>query len=123
MMKHAIAEAKKNGLDDALSMLVEIQDVIVKLSGDVKDEKIVRQEQFVKEVEKIKPYNEIIDELNLAADLAREEQKVSHIGGIATFLSEWSRKDTGFARTIQKENMMVTLSNRCLDPAILTKEV
>ncbi|MBS3147709.1 ATP-dependent DNA helicase [Candidatus Woesearchaeota archaeon] len=123
MMKHAIAEAKKNGLDDALSMLVEIQDVIVKLSGDVKDEKIVRQEQFVKEVEKIKPYAEIIDELNLAADMAREEQKVSHIGGVATFLNEWSRKDTGFARTIQKENMMVTLSNRCLDPAILTKEV
>src|SRR3989344_1636588 len=72
MMKHAIQEAKKYNLDDALSILVEMQEVLNKLGASMRDEKLIRQEEFMNEIKKIKPYDELYQELILSADLARE---------------------------------------------------
>ncbi|HLC32284.1 MAG TPA: ATP-dependent DNA helicase [Candidatus Nanoarchaeia archaeon] len=122
-MKLAIQESKKYSQDDVLSCLVEIQDILSNLSANVKEDKLVKQEQFNSAVGKIKDYDELLDELEAAAELVREDQRISHIGAVAHFLSEWKRPDKGFARVISKNNFDVSLSNRCLDPALLTKQV
>lgn len=122
-MKLAIQEAKKNNMEDTITCLVEIQEAINKLSENLKEDKLVKQEQFTELLNKYKPYDEITAELELAAQMIREDQKVSHIGSVAKFLENWRTGGEGFARIINRKDMIITLSNRCLDPAILTKEV
>lgn len=124
MMRLAIQEAKKHSLD-IMSELVEVQDVLNRLGAGLKEggEKLVRVHQFVNELKKIKPVDELTAEFELAADVVREEQKRSHIASVASFLREWQREGDGFARIISRQGMMVTLSNRCLDPALLTRPV
>jgi len=122
-MKQAIQEAKKHNIEEAVTDLVEIQEVLNKLGENLKEEKLVKKEQFTDPLKKFKPYDEIVAELELAAEMVREEQKISHIGGVAKFLEEWKADSTGSARIISRKDMFVTLSIRCLDPAILTKDV
>ncbi len=122
-MKLAIQEAKKHHADDALVILVEIQEVLNKLSENVKEERLAKREQFFDPLNKFKPYDEIVAELDLAAEMVRDEQKVSHIGSVVKFLEAWKNDETGFARIISRKDMFVTLSIRCLDPAFATKEV
>ena len=123
LMKLAIQEAKKHQLDDTVLVLVEIQDILNKLGDNLKDEKLIKKEQFFEPLNRFKPYDEIVAELELAADMVRDAQKTSHIGSIAKFLEEWKADSSGSARIISRKEMFVTLSIRCLDPAILTKEV
>jgi len=123
VMKLAIQEAKKYLQDDVLSSLVEIQDILNNLSANVKEDKLVKQEQFTSAVTKIKDYEELVEEFEVVAEMVREDQRNSHIGSVAHFLSEWKRPDKGFARVISRDDLVVSLSNRCLDPALLTKDV
>ncbi len=120
-MRFAIQEAKKYNID--VACLVEIQEALNKLSANVAEERLVKKEQFTEPLSRFKPYDEIVAELELAADMVRNEKRTSHIGAVAKFLQEWDNQEGGFARIISKKDMLVTLSNRCLDPAILTKEV
>lgn len=122
-MKLAVQEAKKHHLDDALSLLVEIQEVLNKLSENLKEENLVKRELFFEPLNKFKKYDEIIAELELSAEEVRAEQKVSHIGSVARFLEAWKHDGAGFARFISRREMFVTLSIRCLDPALATKAV
>src|SRR3990172_7850646 len=73
LMKLAVQEAKKHHLDDALSLLVEVQDVLNKLSANLKEERLVKRELFFEPLNKFKPYDEIIAELELAAEMIRGE--------------------------------------------------
>ncbi len=123
LMKLAVQEAKKNHLDDALSLLVEIQDILNKLSANLKEERLVKRDLFFEPLNKFRKYDEIVAELDLAAEMVRAEQKTSHIGSVARFLEAWKNDDVGFARIISRKDMFVTLSIRCLDPALATKEV
>ena len=123
VMKLAIQEAKKYGLDNILSYLVEIQDVLNQLSATIREDKLIKQEQFTTPVAKIKEYEELVEEFSTLAEVVRRKQRTSHIGSVAHFLEEWKRKDKGFARVISKDEFGISLSNRCLDPALLTKEV
>lgn len=123
VMKLAIQEAKKYSQDDVLGSLVEIQDVLNNLSAHVKEDKLVKQDQFSSAIGKIKNFDELVEELEVAAEMIREDQRTSHIGSVAHFLSEWKRPDKGFARVISKDDLVISLSNRCLDPALLTKNV
>ncbi len=122
LMRLSVKEAKKYSIDDVIPSLVEIQDALNKLSS-AKDEQLVKKDQFIDLLQKFKPYNEIVAELELASEVVKENQKVSQIGRVAKFLVEWQRGDEGFARIISKNDMLVTLSVRCLDPSILTREV
>lgn len=118
----AVQEAKKHNLE-VLSSLVEIQEVLNRMSERAKEERLVRKEEFVRLVERVKPFREVIAELGLAAEMVREEQKTSHIGSVAKFLEEWQQSGDGFARLVRKDDRGVTLVLRCLDPALMTKEV
>jgi len=124
MMRLAVQEAKKYQIE-IVTDLVEIQDVLNKLSDrlDNNMERLVRKESLFEPLENIKPVDELIAELEFAADVVRNEKKSSHIGSIAHFLQEWKNDDEGFARYISRKNDMVILTYRCLDPSVVTKYV
>ncbi|MEM3153964.1 MAG: ATP-dependent DNA helicase [Candidatus Woesearchaeota archaeon] len=123
LIKQAIQEAKKHNIEEAVADLAEIQEVLNKLSENVKEEKLVKKEQFIELLQKFRPYDEIITELELAAEMVRRAQKISHIGSVVKFLEEWKVESSGSARIISRKDMFVMLSIRCLDPALLTKDV
>ncbi len=120
-MRLAIQEAKKHNIE--VTSLVEIQEVLNKLSVNVQEERLVKRESFFEPLNRFRPFDEIVAELELSAEMVRAEKKTSHIGSVAAFLKEWNSADDGLARIISKKDMLVMLSNRCLDPALLTKEV
>lgn len=122
-IKHAIGEAKKHGLDDVISLLVEINDVLLRLAANVKEERLCREDELVKALERVKPYEEIIGELEVAGEIVRKDERASSIGAVAKFLADWRGESGGFARIVSRTDFSTTLSNRCLDPAILTKAV
>ncbi len=122
-LRLAQGEAKKHGLDDIHSLLVELNDVIVKLGANVRDERLCKEEDLVKALEKVKPFEEWIGELEVAGEMVREDDKSSHIGAVSDFLIGWRGGTAGFARIVSKKDFTTTISNRCLDPALLTKKV
>ncbi len=122
VLRLAVQEAKKSNLD-VIPSLVEVQDVLNKLSADIKEERLVKREQFWEPLKKFKVYDELVAELELAAEMVRVEKRSSFIGSVAKFLDEWKFSDDAFARYVAKDDLLVTLSNRCLDPAVLTKDV
>jgi len=123
-MKLAIAEAKKLN-SEVISNLVEIQEVLNVLSERLSDggERLVREKEFVDLIEKFKKFDVVVEELAVAAEEVRSSEKVSHIGSVAKFLQEWKGKGEGFASIMSRNDMLIMLSNRCLDPSILTKDV
>ncbi|HYD03685.1 MAG TPA: ATP-dependent DNA helicase [Alphaproteobacteria bacterium] len=91
-------------------------------------EKYITKNEFIDKVESIKDYTELISELLFIADSIREDQHMSYIGSVGTFLQTWLNEDTGFTRILTstklKDNTeIITLSYRCLDPSIIVAPV
>lgn len=125
IIKRALKEAKKYDFDDLAVLLLELEALLYRMAQDlvVNDEKLVNKEFFIKEVEKIKNYDALVNELRAAAETARENQKVSSIGWVASFLEAWPDGDIGFSRILSKYESSVVLVHRCLDPSIATKDI
>ncbi len=129
VIKKAIKEAKKYGYDETTHMLSRIQDLIVDLSSDldIGKEKIVNKERFIEGIEKIKNYDELIEDLEFVGDTIRTSQKQSSVGAVAKFLQIWKGPDKGFARMINivnsKREPITVISYRCLDPSLSSKEI
>jgi len=121
-LRLAVQEAKKHNLE-VIPSLVEIQDVLNKLSDNVKDDKLVREDDFVSPIKNFKDFDELIEELEVAASVVRDEERSSHIGHVAHFLEKWRGSGPGFARILKRDGLLLNLSNRCLDPSLLSKEV
>ncbi|MBT3297800.1 ATP-dependent DNA helicase [archaeon] len=90
-------------------------------------EKLIRRDTFISEVKLITDYDELIEELNSAADEVRKKQKRSQLGGIASFLDAWQGSDDGFIRIISqnegKYGKFISLQYSCLDPSLVSKNV
>ena len=127
MIRRAIKEAKKFHLESILSFLVELQEVLLNLADPIKNEgeRLIKREDFMERIQKFSDYEQLIDDLDALADEVRKKQRVSSLGSIATFLEGWQGADEGFSRilTRAKEGPIITLSHRCLDPSVVTKEV
>ncbi|MEA2036580.1 MAG: ATP-dependent DNA helicase [Nanoarchaeota archaeon] len=78
-------------------------------------------------ISKIEDYDEAISELSFAGDEIREKQKQSYVGSVGSFLEAWEGEDRGFARILSMKmgsrEPYLTLSYKCLDPSLITKEV
>ncbi|RMD58636.1 ATP-dependent DNA helicase [Candidatus Woesearchaeota archaeon] len=122
VIRLAIQEAKKYVLDDIIPSLAELQDVLNVLSNG-KNERLVGKDEFIKGVNRSRPYDQLISELRLASEVVKENQQASHLSSIANFLEEWKSAEKGFARILSQDDLLTTLSLRCLDPALLTREV
>lgn len=130
VIKRAIAEAKKFALNHIIPSLVAVQDVINDFSSGMKkgEERLVKKDLFLEQINQFKDYDDIIAELELAAIQIRENQKNSYLGSIAHFLERWKEQDDGFVRIIslielKNKEQLVSLSYRCLDPSIVAADV
>jgi len=125
IVKSAIKEAKKYGFDDYVMPLYELESVLTRFAKDLNnsDAQLVTKEKFMAEVNKIKNYAELIEDFTVAGDAVLEEQKRSALSSIAFFLDIWPQGDSGFCRSISKQDNNILLNSRCLDPSIATKEV
>ena len=130
-IRRAIKEAKKFAFTTEVEYVVCVMDAINVLSQKMFDgqEILVRKETFIDLVEKAakKPLSEITAELELCAEFIRRKQQKSRVGGIANFLALWQGGDKGFARILSVAKIgretLTTLSYKCLDPSIVSKEV
>ncbi len=131
MLRNAIIEAKKFHYDGLIEWLQQINDILTKLADfDEKSrdkEKTITKEQFVRNVNMVIEYDELINELELAADEIRKKQRRSYLGGISSFLEAWQGDDDGFVRYITEQQSqygpLITLRYSCLDPSIVTADI
>lgn len=125
VIQRAIKEAKKFDFEELVMPLFELNAVLTRLSEGMKDgdEKLASKEQFVAEINRIKNYAELIEDLTLAGDAVLEEQKRSALTSIAAFLDTWPNGDIGFCRSINKKDGNILINHRCLDPSLSTKDV
>jgi DNA excision repair protein ERCC-2 len=130
MLKNAILESKKFGYGGLIKWLQEINKTIndlAKFEDKWNREKLIKKDDFSKKVNQVYDYDELINQLELAADEVRKKQRKSYLGGVSTFLGSWKGEDEGFVRVItQRESKygpITTLSYSCLDPSIVTKDI
>lgn len=127
LLKRAASEAKKYGYMNMLTVIEKMMLILSKLIPDRVDEAIVSREQFVNELNQITDYQEFMKESYRISDNIREEQKTSFMGSLANFMDAWLGGDNGFVRIINKRRGYnednITLSYRCLDPSIVSREV
>ena len=130
MVERAMKEAVKFGFKEAFESLKILNEILFELSNDLnfnREEKSVRRESFTDLLNKNFSYDGLISGLEFAGDEIRAQQKQSYIGSIAKFLEAWLGSDIGFARIMSKieagKKEIATLSYRCLDPSLLTREV
>ena len=129
-IKRAISEARKYKYEETAQMLNFLMDTLVDLSNPFgsKGEEIVKKETFSGLIAREIDISQLADDLEYIADEIREKQKQSYIGSVASFLYNWLKQpEEGFARIISVNNFkgekMVELSNNCLDPSVLSREI
>jgi len=129
MLKRALNEAKKLEDEKAVDRLVRIQDILNEWSQGMKDgdEKLVKRDEFVKEIDKLGDYDVISADFAMAAQQVLEKERQTSIGGVTEFLESWKGGDAGYARILAqkqtKRESVIALSYRCLDPSLVSQSV
>ncbi len=129
MLKNAVMEAKKFGYHGLISWLQDLTRVVNELGNFVGNdkEKLLKKKDLVDKINLFVEYDELINQLELAADEVRKKQRKSFLGGISYFLDEWNKEDLFFTKTVSekegKYGTLTILSHLCLDPSVVTKEV
>ncbi|MFH2028731.1 MAG: ATP-dependent DNA helicase [Nanoarchaeota archaeon] len=94
---------------------------------DRNQEKLVTKDDFINRIKRAYDYDELITSLAFAGEEIRGKQKKSNMATVAFFLEFWPEEAEGFARIISKrygaKELITELSNRCLDPSHITKDV
>lgn len=125
ILKRAIKESKKYRLDEASVFLTGLEAILCDISESLETgkERLVAREEFIDRVVGLGEYKTIVSQLNVAADIVREQQRISTIGWVAGFLEAWPSGDDGFCRILSKDESAISLVYRCLDPALASKDV
>ncbi|HLC46706.1 MAG TPA: ATP-dependent DNA helicase [Candidatus Nanoarchaeia archaeon] len=129
MLKRAMSEANKAGMHEHEEKLRKLLEIFDDIGGDLVPgkEMSVKKHVIVQKVGEISYYEDLIEDLREAADVVRSSKNNSFMGGVADFLAAWLGEDEGFARimacTPGSRESFLTLSYRCLDPSLITKEV
>lgn len=127
MLSRGIAEAKKFKYEEAMQILLGINDLLNELTNFQEEEKYITKDAFVQGIKNIKDYGDLVADLSFIADAIREEQQRSYIGSIVDFLERWMGGEEGFTRIASKQQVLKDLikmiSYRCLDPSLSTKNV
>jgi DNA excision repair protein ERCC-2 len=122
ILERAITEAKKVDRAELVPLLENILAGLGHLIGQQQEMKI-RKEQFMEMVTMTHGYEDAVEEL---VDLGQEiqvESKRSFLLSVGRFLGAWQGENEGYCRILSKNEKNVVLTYRCLDPALLTKEV
>ncbi|MFQ5475291.1 MAG: ATP-dependent DNA helicase, partial [Candidatus Nanoarchaeia archaeon] len=129
VVKRSIKEAEKYELEDALMKLKEIESILHELSENVGlgEEMLLKKDDFISRIEEIGDYDELIEDIENAADIVREKEKQSAMKSISRFLEMWKGCDEAHVRFVSKRQShkgdVVVIHYHCLDPSIQTKNV
>ncbi len=129
MLRNASQEAQRFGYKGIILWLHDLNAILTKLAGfsEREREKSVPKEEFMNAIKKIVSYDELINQVDIAADEIRKKQRRSYLGGISSFLKSWKGEDEGYARILSERQGMhgpiITLSYSCLDPSIITRDI
>ncbi|MFW6014619.1 MAG: ATP-dependent DNA helicase [Candidatus Nanoarchaeia archaeon] len=130
IIKRAISEARKFKYEETIQMLNMLMDILVELTSHLRNrgEDIVKKQTFSDLIGREIDISQLADDLEYIADEIREKQKQSYIGSVASFLYNWlEQPEEGFARIISISNFkgerITELSNNCLDPSVLSREI
>lgn len=123
ILDNAIRESKKFNLDYEKE-LENIKEKLNNLSRKIslaENEVLIKKEDF-----QINP--QLATDFELSAKMVREEQKKSFIGSVANFLKSWEGQDYGFLRILSRSftrfgKPFFSINYKCLDPAIIFKEI
>ncbi|MGM5482305.1 MAG: ATP-dependent DNA helicase [Nanobdellota archaeon] len=128
-IKRAIKEARRYGFNSYIEALNHLDNIIKRLSYNLKaKEGLVSKQDFISKVNQEIDFTTLTEDLEECATEIRSEQRQSSMGSISNFLHNWQQHpETGFARIISKEKNrtgeIITLTNNCLDPAIISKDI
>lgn len=132
LIEAAAKETSGLGYKEIANDIMEIKEVLEKLVKTKipldKQEALVTSEEFRKEIEKIGNYEELMGNFVFVGEQALEKKKRSFTQSLAAFLEHWLGPDEGFTRILSRGfgksgKGLVTLSYRCLDPAIVFKDL
>ncbi len=128
MLRNGVMEAKKFGYPGVVHWLQEMMHILQNLGVFTGEkERLVKKEELTEKIQKMMAYDELVNQLNMAADEIRKKQKKSYLGGIASFLDAWKGQDEGFARILNEhpgaQGSVLTLHYSCLDAALVTRDV
>ena len=125
VLDRALKEAKKFNLNELIPKLKGVDNIIKELSQKLAKNKevLITKKDFLDKMKGVSDdYDDLITDMESAAEDIRENQRSSFIGGVATFLNSWQGPDKGFSRIITrseyKSNELLSISYRCLDPSL-----
>lgn len=124
-VERALKESERASDLELTEFLLAIKAALNGLGGEL-GERTIAKEQLLG---KLKDYDlpEMIEKLNLVAENVRQGEQQSFIGSVASFLESWQNSDEGYSRILYsgqgQKGRVVSLSYRCLDPALAASGV
>jgi len=125
ILDRSIREAKKFRFPEIAEKLKQIKHIIKTLSYKLENDNneiLIDKKEFIDLVKEIDDYDQLVSDLEFAADEIRKKQRSSYIGSVANFLDAWQGPDKGFARILTlnqyKNQKIISLNYRCLDPSL-----
>lgn len=127
----AITEAEKFGFYPEQENLEQLKDEVLRLArerlGQQEHEDTVGKKDLKDPIDNFHSYEELIVDLETAAEEIHEEKEKSYCAGIAEFLDAWKGKDEGFVRSIKRVigdggDRRIQINYSCLNPQISTEK-
>ena len=127
-LKRAISEAEAYKEESVVLILKSLLGILEGYAQNENEELYVEKEDFIEKVNSITGFEGLIDLLEEKAEVVREEQKQSYLGGVAAFLDAWiNGSNEGFTRIFMKEQGLreeiLSLNYKCLDPGVVSRFV
>ena len=121
-IKRALKEADKFKREEVIEGLSFLMRALEQLNID--NERLLNKNDLINLIPR---FDDLIDDLDEAADFVREKQRQSYMGSISNFLSSWKGQDDGYIRFISnksfKSDDTIILSYRCLDPSLYSRDI
>ncbi|MFB6114780.1 MAG: ATP-dependent DNA helicase, partial [Candidatus Nanohalobium sp.] len=127
----AITEAEKFGFYQEQENLEQLKNEVQRIAreelGQETHEETIKKEDLKDPIDNFYSHEELIIDLEAAAEEVHEEKEKSYISGIAEFLEAWKGKDHGFVRCIKRNitdggDRRIQINYSCLNPQISTEK-
>ena len=122
ILERSIAEAKKMERFELVplfeNLLAGLQELL-----EAQEEKKIGKEEFIALVKQTHDCDEVAEELIELGQEIQVASKRSYLLSVGRFLQAWQGEDEGHCRILSAQERGFTLSYRCLDPSLLSREV
>lgn len=133
ILKRAVQECNKYSYTEMAVKLTSLMDSLVRIVSKVKEERLIPKDEFMDLVREINildnetrekdGYEALMNELEGITAFVVEKQQQAFVGSVLSFLQSWKGKDFGYARILGVKDNRITLSYKCLDASLITKDV